>query len=146
MPCASSATTASWPPRWTGSRRSRSGSHRPMALLPVRLYPDPVRRARAAPVERFDDESRRLGRDMIETLHAAPGVGLAAPQVGVGRRVAIVDLSVGERPEELHILVNPVLVSSAGSLVEEEGCLSIPGRSEERRVGKECRSRWSPYH
>ena len=101
-----------------------------MALLPVRLYPDPVLRARAAPVERFDDELRRLVRDMIETLHAAPGVGLAAPQVGVGQRVAIVDLSVGERPAELHILVNPVLVSSAGSLVEEEGCLSIPGISE----------------
>jgi peptide deformylase len=101
-----------------------------MALLPVRLYPDPVLRARAAPVERFDAELRRLVRDMIDTMHAAPGVGLAAPQVGVEQRVAVVDLSVGERPEELHVLINPEILSAAGSVVEVEGCLSIPGISE----------------
>ncbi len=101
-----------------------------MALLPIRLYPDPVLRVRAARVERFDSELRRLAEDMIETLHSAPGVGLAAPQVGVGQRLAIVDLSVGERPEEIHVLINPEIVRAAGSQVDVEGCLSIPGISE----------------
>lgn len=97
-----------------------------MAILPIRSYPDPVLRVRCAEVERFDDDLRRLVSDMIETMHAAPGIGLAASQVGVEKQVAVVDLSVGEDPEALYVLVNPRIVESSGSVVDIEGCLSIP--------------------
>lgn len=101
-----------------------------MALRPIRCYPDPVLRVRCAPVERFDEDLRRLARDLVETMHAAPGVGLAAPQVGEAVRLAVVDVSVGEDPAELHVLVNPVIVEASGSAVETEGCLSIPEVTE----------------
>lgn len=97
-----------------------------MAVRPIRIYPDPVLRVACPPVERFDEELRRLADDMVETMHAAPGVGLAAPQVGVELRLAVVDLSVGEDPEALLILVNPELVEEEGRETEVEGCLSIP--------------------
>jgi peptide deformylase len=68
--------------------------------------------------------------DLVDTCHAAPGVGLAAPQIGVNRRVAIVDLSVGEDPSAIIVLVNPVVLSTSGEQKEEEGCLSVPDISE----------------
>lgn len=101
-----------------------------MTVLPVRLYPDPVLRTRCSEVEVFDAALQRLAADMVETMHAAPGIGLAAPQVGVGQRLAAVDLSVGEDPDQLLLLVNPELSDPSGSSVEEEGCLSIPGLSD----------------
>lgn len=108
-----------------------------MAILPIRIYPDPVLRVHCPVVEVFDEELRRLAEDMIETMHAAPGVGLAAPQVGVEKRLAVVDTSVGEDPEALHLLVNPRLVSERGRDVDSEGCLSIPGISEKVRRPRE---------
>ena len=87
-------------------------------------------RQRCARVDRFDDELRRLADDMVATVHAAPGVGLAAPQVGDGRRLAVVDLSVGEDPAQLHVLVNPRILAAEGSESEVEGCLSIPDVSD----------------
>jgi peptide deformylase len=101
-----------------------------MAVLPIRVYPDPVLRVRCAAVERFDGDLAQLVADMVETMHAAPGIGLAASQVGVERRVAVVDLSVGEDPAQLLVLVNPVIVSAEGAEVESEGCLSIPELTE----------------
>jgi peptide deformylase len=101
-----------------------------MSLLPIRLYPDPVLRVRCPEVESFDDELRRLAADMVETMHGAPGVGLAAPQVGVEKRLAVVDTSVGKDPEALHFLVNPRVIEEEGQIVDAEGCLSIPGLSE----------------
>lgn len=101
-----------------------------MAVLPIRTYPDPVLRVRCTEVEDFDADLAELAEDMVETMHQAPGIGLAAPQVGVEKRLAVVDLSVGEDPEQLVILVNPVLEEPQGSVVEEEGCLSIPGFTE----------------
>lgn len=101
-----------------------------MAILPIRVYPDPVLRVRCPPVESFDDELRRLASDMIETMHAAPGVGLAAPQVGVEKRLAVVDVSVGEDRQVLKVLVNPEIVDERGRDVDSEGCLSIPGVTE----------------
>ena len=101
-----------------------------MAILPIRVYPDPVLRVRCAEVTTFDDELARFVQDMVETMHAAPGVGLAASQVGVEKRVAVVDLSVGEDPAQLLVLVNPVIESRDGSEVESEGCLSIPDLTE----------------
>ena len=101
-----------------------------MSVLPIVLYPDPVLREKCPPVERFDDELRRLAADMVETMYAAPGVGLAAPQVGETRRLAVVDVSVGEEEGALHVLVNPEVVEREGRGVEVEGCLSIPSLTE----------------
>jgi peptide deformylase len=101
-----------------------------VALLPIRQYPDPVLRRRCPLVESFDDDLRRLAADMVETMHAAPGIGLAAPQVGVETRLAVVDLSAGEDPEAVLVLANPRLLASDGTGVELEGCLSIPDLSE----------------
>jgi peptide deformylase len=97
-----------------------------MAVLPIRIYPDPVLRVRCAEVTSFDPELARLVADMVETMHAAPGIGLAASQVGVERRVAVVDLSVGEDPAGVLVLVNPVILTDEGGEVDVEGCLSIP--------------------
>lgn len=101
-----------------------------MAVLPIRYYPDPVLRVKCPPVDTFDDDLERLVQDMVETMHGAPGIGLAAPQVGVEKRVAVVDLSVGEEASQLHVLVNPVIGEPSGTETEEEGCLSIPAFTE----------------
>jgi len=98
-----------------------------MAILPIRIYPDPVLRAKCRPVEQFDAGLRKLAADMVETMHAAPGVGLAAPQVGVELRLAVVDVSVGEDPSLLKVLVNPEIVRREGQETDVEGCLSLPG-------------------
>lgn len=101
-----------------------------MAVRPIVLYPEPILRQRCAPVESFGAEIQRLAADMVETMHAAPGIGLAAPQVGVASRLLVVDLSVGEDPTQLHVLVNPQLLSAAGSELDTEGCLSLPDLTE----------------
>ncbi len=101
-----------------------------MAILPIRVYPDPVLRERCEEVSTFDDTLRKLAQDMVETMHAAPGVGLAAPQVGITKRLAVVDVSVGQEPEALKILVNPEIVEAEGREVDSEGCLSIPGYTD----------------
>ena len=101
-----------------------------MARLPIRIYPDPVLRLRCAEVEVFDASLGSVVADMTETMHAAPGIGLAAPQVGIEHRIALVDLSVGENSSELFVLINPTILSEEGSGTELEGCLSIPDLSE----------------
>lgn len=97
-----------------------------MSLLPIRIYPDPVLRVRCRDVSVFDQALASLVADMVETMHAAPGIGLAANQVGIESRVAVVDLSVGERREDLLVLINPELLTEAGEEEDIEGCLSIP--------------------
>ena len=98
-----------------------------MAILPIRIYPDPVLRAKCRDVTEFDDKLRKTAADMIQTMHAAPGVGLAAPQVGLDFRLAVIDLSVGEDPKQVYVIVNPEVVAREGSESAEEGCLSLPG-------------------
>ncbi len=98
-----------------------------MAARPIVKYGDPVLHAPSAPVARIDDAIRALLADMVQTMYAAPGIGLAAPQVGVPLRVIVIDLSVGERPGELIQLVNPEFVEREGEQRHEEGCLSVPG-------------------
>ncbi len=93
-------------------------------------YGDPRLLAANAPADPAAADFPGLISDMIETCHAAPGIGLAAPQIGVNLRVAIVDLSVGEKPEELVVLVNPEILESSGEQKEDEGCLSIPDLTE----------------
>ncbi len=97
-----------------------------MAVRPIVLYPDPVLLRPTEPVERVDDAVHSLVQDMTDTLYAAPGIGLAANQIGVSWRVCIVDLSAGERPESRLVLVNPRVVAGTGRQVGEEGCLSFP--------------------
>src|SRR5471030_1272996 len=97
-----------------------------MAILNIRKFGDEVLRRRTDQVETFDDELQRLIDDMVDTMYAAPGVGLAANQVGVSKRLMVIDLSVGKKPDELHVFVNPEIIESEGSVTEEEGCLSIP--------------------
>jgi peptide deformylase len=89
--------------------------------------PDPVLRKKAAPVKSVDDDLRRLVDEMVETMYAEPGVGLAAPQIGVSLRLLVTDITVGEKPDALIVLVNPTIVSTSGRVIDEEGCLSIPG-------------------
>ena len=97
-----------------------------MAVLPIRKYGDDVLRRPAEPVTEIDASLHRLIDDMVDTMYAAPGVGLAANQVGVSKRLAVVDLSVGKRPDELHVFINPEIMELEGQITEEEGCLSIP--------------------
>lgn len=101
-----------------------------MAVLPIRIYPDPVLRVRCPEVESFDGDLERLAKDLVETMYAAPGVGLAAPQVGVELRLAVVDATAGEESNTLHILINPEIFESTGKDTDEEGCLSIPEITE----------------
>ncbi|HYL05290.1 MAG TPA: peptide deformylase [Thermoanaerobaculia bacterium] len=101
-----------------------------MAILPIRIYPDPVLRRKTGPVGDFGAALARLAANMIETMVAAPGIGLAAPQVGQEVRMAVVDLSVGEDPAQLHVLVNPEVVWREGLDTDVEGCLSLPGISD----------------
>src|SRR5260370_1698717 len=82
------------------------------------------------PVEPGWPEMPALLADMIETCHAAPGIGLAAPQIGVNRRLAIIDLTVGQDPDALIVLVNPVILDTSGGQKEAEGCLSVPDLTE----------------
>ena len=97
-----------------------------MALLPIVQYPDPRLAQKALPVEQFDENLAKLAADMAETMYAAPGVGLAATQVGELIRMVVIDIS--EEKNDLKVFVNPVIESSSNDLVEcEEGCLSLPG-------------------
>jgi peptide deformylase len=95
-------------------------------LLPILKYGAPELKKVSAPVDAFDGELERIARNMIETMYAAPGIGLAANQVGLNLQLATVDLSVGEDPSQLIILCNPEIVSVEGEQKSEEGCLSVP--------------------
>lgn len=103
-----------------------------MAILRILQVPDPILKKPAAPVERIDDRLRRLMDDMLETMYAAPGIGLAAPQVGVSQRVAVVDVS--DAKNAPLRLVNPRITWQSDLLVAaEEGCLSLPDQYAEVR-------------
>ncbi len=98
-----------------------------MAKLPIIILPDPLLRQPSAPVERVDDDLRRLIDDMLETMYDAPGVGLAAVQVGVPRRLLVLDVSDKDDEKRPIAMINPEIVSLGGEMrIHEEGCLSIP--------------------
>lgn len=98
-----------------------------MSIRPILRFGEKPLHANAAEVTRFDDELHRLIDDMIETMYAAPGVGLAATQLGVPLRIFVIDLSVGKASGQLITMVNPTFVEREGTQLEEEGCLSAPG-------------------
>lgn len=96
-------------------------------LRPILRYGDTTLHDRAADVPTVTPDIQRLIDDMIETMYAAPGIGLAAPQIGVPLRIFVVDLSVGREVDGLIVMVNPQFVALEGMQLEEEGCLSVPG-------------------
>ena len=98
-----------------------------MAVRPICAYPEAVLRQKAKPVENIDDDLQRLIDDMIETMYAAPGIGLAAPQVGVSLRLFVVDVTSGRDLNALQTFINPEITSREGRVREEEGCLSAVG-------------------
>jgi peptide deformylase len=102
-----------------------------MAVVEIRVYPDPMLQTRAAVVENIDERIARLATDMTETMYAAPGVGLAAPQVGVSERIIVVDVKNSKGGKDLITLVNPQIVQLEERIMEEEGCLSVPGVREQ---------------
>ncbi|MEC9441781.1 MAG: peptide deformylase [Myxococcota bacterium] len=101
-----------------------------MALRDIILYPHDVLSTKAAPVGEVDDALRQLVDDMIETMYDAPGIGLAAPQIGILQRLTVIDISSEENPDKLYTFINPQIVHAEGRIVWEEGCLSIPGAYE----------------
>jgi peptide deformylase len=94
-----------------------------MAIFPIRTFGDPVLRTAAEAIDEITEDLARLVDDMLETMYDAPGVGLAAPQIGISKRLFVAD--VGEGP---FVMINPVLVETSGEWEYEEGCLSVPGR------------------
>lgn len=110
-----------------------------MAILPILHYPDPRLRNKAAPVEHVDDAIKTLVRDMFETMYQAPGIGLAAPQVNVSRRVIVIDIS--EQRDAPLCLINPEIIAKEGVEQMEEGCLSVPGIYEPVQRARQIRVR-----
>jgi peptide deformylase len=98
-----------------------------VSIRPILRFGEKPLHATAADVTRFDDDLQRLIDDMIETMYAAPGVGLAATQLGIPLRIFVIDLSVGKASGQLITMVNPTFVEREGTQLEEEGCLSAPG-------------------
>jgi peptide deformylase len=95
-------------------------------ILKIVKYPEPVLSQPGEPVTEFNDELKKLVDDMFETMYASQGIGLAAPQVAVSKRVTVIDLSQGKDPEQKLVLVNPEIIFREGKQYEEEGCLSFP--------------------
>jgi len=95
-------------------------------IYPIVKFGDPVLEKKAAPVTEFDSGLRELLDDMFESMYAAHGVGLAAPQIGVSRRIAVIDVTFKENPEQKLVLINPEIVHTEGRIAQNEGCLSIP--------------------
>lgn len=115
-----------------------------MAILEILKYPDPVLRRKTNRVAKIDDALMQLIDDMFETMYAAPGVGLAANQVGVPISLAVIDISPrekGERRSAPLVIINPEIVSMDGSVTEEEGCLSIPDYTEKVKRAAKVRVR-----
>jgi peptide deformylase len=95
-------------------------------ILKIVKYPEPILQQPGEPVTDFDDELRKFVADMFETMYASQGIGLAAQQVGVAKRVTVIDLSQGQDPAQKLVLVNPEIIAREGKQYEEEGCLSFP--------------------
>jgi peptide deformylase len=96
-------------------------------IHPIVKFGDPVLESPAKTIEKFDDELQALIADMFESMYAAQGVGLAAPQIGIGLRLAVIDVTLGKNPEGKIVCANPEIVHAEGEQREEEGCLSLPG-------------------
>jgi peptide deformylase len=112
-------------------------------------YPDPILQRPTEPVTEFNEELRALVDDMFESMYAAHGIGLAAPQIGISKRITVIDLSFQKNPEEKIVLINPEIIHKQGKQSEEEGCLSLPeirekvSRAENVRVrAQDVKGEW----
>ncbi|MCX8072519.1 MAG: peptide deformylase [Candidatus Binatia bacterium] len=116
-----------------------------MALRPILKYPDPTLKRTSLPVQNIDGRVQELLNDMVETMYHAPGIGLAAPQVGVSERVIVLDVDKEQHGVGLIKLINPQIAAREGSIVFEEGCLSVIGYTAEvRRAAKVLVRAWTP--
>ncbi len=95
-------------------------------LLKIVKYPDPILQKPGEPVTEFNDELRKFVDDMFETMYHSQGIGLAAQQVGVAKRITVIDLSCGKDPADKRVFINPEIIERSGKLYDEEGCLSFP--------------------
>jgi len=102
-----------------------------MAILEILHYPHPILKKKTQLIQKIDPAIRQLIQDMAETMYAAPGVGLAAPQVGLPLRLAVLDVTPANQPKNLVVLINPEIVVTEGECLWEEGCLSVPDYCEE---------------
>ena len=108
-------------------------------IYPIVKYGDAVLEKPAETVKDFDTpELHKFIADMFESMYAAKGVGLAAPQIGISKRIAVIDTSVGENPADKIVLINPEIINKEGTATSEEGCLSIPGFREDVRRAQRC--------
>jgi peptide deformylase len=105
--------------------QGRTTNDRPM-IYPIVKYGDPVLETNAAPITTFDDNLKKLIEDMFESMYAAHGVGLAAPQIGISKRIAVIDITFKEDSEAKLVLINPEIIHTEGKQSSNEGCLSIP--------------------
>jgi len=112
-----------------------------MALLPILHYPDPLLSEISVEIKEFNDELRTLAANMVETMYAAPGVGLAGPQVGVLKRIVVIDCGSKEEPQ-LIVAMNPEIIERSGESYEEEGCLSVPEYYASVKRNAWVRARW----
>jgi len=100
---------------------------KPVKIYPIVKYGDPILEKPGAPIKKFDAEMEQLVDDMFASMYAAQGVGLAAPQIGLGLRLTVIDVTGGKNPEAKIVLANPEIIHAEGEVREEEGCLSVPG-------------------
>ena len=111
-------------------------------VLKVVKYGEPILERKAEPIVEFDTpELHKLVEDMFETMYSARGIGLAAPQVAIGKRLTVIDVTAGEEGGEKIVLINPEIISKEGAQIGEEGCLSIPGFREDVKRAKQVRAR-----
>ena len=117
-----------------------------MGIRKIITEPNKILRQKSAQVEKVDDEIRSLMDDMLLTMYAAPGIGLAAIQIGIAKRVIVLDLSRGEEKKQPMYFVNPEIISSSNQFLEyEEGCLSVPGQFAEIKRPNKCYIRYLDY-
>src|SRR6201999_135049 len=106
-------------------------------IYPIVKFPDPILQRPSAPVTEFDDELRKLVADMFESMYAAQGIGLAAPQIGIAKRLTVIDLRNKKQRKDKVVLINPEITLREGKQLEEEGCLSLPEiREKVRRAAR----------
>ena len=118
-----------------------------MSQKKIVIEPDPILRKESEPVEKVDDQLRRLLDDMLETMYAAPGIGLAAVQVGILKRLIVIDISKDKEKKDPLFLINPKIISkSKQTSIYEEGCLSLPGHFAEIERPAECQINFIDYN
>tara|TARA_Y100000741_G_C17994454_1_gene453429 strand:+ start:22 stop:546 length:525 start_codon:yes stop_codon:yes gene_type:complete len=117
-----------------------------MTTRKILIEPDPILRKKCSPLEKVDDQTRKLMKDMLETMYKAPGIGLAAIQIGILKRIVVIDISKDEEKKSPLFLVNPeIIFRSKNTSVYEEGCLSLPGQFAEIERPAECHLKYLDF-